>query len=250
MAQETYKSTTTVETGVRDRIQKCLDLAADAKTSEADVKRNLIAYNNGENKARYGGDSVVTITSTTDPSKRVIKEAFGGKLASAMYVFFDCKCFSVNRRTSVRWTFFGIVENTVAAAMGFEIAHNKILDWACAYKGGPPTFSYRLRVADGLVSMVYCEKDREIQEAKRKELDIIAAREREEAKERERELNRLQNLPPVTADTDRTNFEGVALNESEGDCHVWRVIMITTCILLAGNCPSQGASSFTIIVNL
>jgi hypothetical protein len=44
--------------------------------------------------------------------------------------------------------FYGITENTVAAATGFEMAHNKILGWACSYKCGSSAFSYRIGVAD------------------------------------------------------------------------------------------------------
>lgn len=79
------------------------------------------------------------------------------------------------------------------------MAHNKILDWACDYKGGSPTFSYRLGVGDGLASMANRERDREIEEVRRKELDIIAAKEREETNEIGRRLDRLHSFPPVTA---------------------------------------------------
>ena len=152
-----------------------------------------------------------------DPSKRVVKEAFVDKVAAAMCIFFDCKCFSVDRRSSVDWTFFGIAENTIVAARGFEIAHNKILDRACAYKDGSP--SYRLGLADGLVSMAYQEKHREIQDVKRKELDMIATREREEANERERELGRLHNLLPMTTDRD-----GTYPRLSERFCAGWSIV--------------------------
>jgi hypothetical protein len=39
--------------------------------------------------------------------------------------------------------FFGIADN-VAAALGSDLAHDKILEWACAYKAGWPTYSYRV----------------------------------------------------------------------------------------------------------
>ncbi|THC97721.1 hypothetical protein EYZ11_002827 [Aspergillus tanneri] len=37
---------------------------------------------------------------------------------------------------------FGITKNTIPAAFGFEMAHNKILDRACAYKSGTPILRY------------------------------------------------------------------------------------------------------------
>ena len=62
-----------------------------------------------------------------DPSKRIVKEAFVDKVAAAMCIFFDCKCFSVDRLSSVDWTFFGIAENTIVAARGFEDPHEAVL---------------------------------------------------------------------------------------------------------------------------
>ncbi|KAA8649423.1 uncharacterized protein ATNIH1004_002094 [Aspergillus tanneri] len=92
------------------------------------------------------------------------------------------------------------------AAFGFEMAHNKILDWACAYKGGSPTYSYRIGVADGLVAMARREKKRELEEVRRKELDMVAAREREEAMERQRVLDRLTSLPSPDDSSDADSY--------------------------------------------
>lgn len=102
-----------------------------------------------------------------------MREAFVSRLAIAMCTFFDCKTFSTDFGNSMEWTFFGIADNTVAAAAAFEMAHNLILEWACAYKGGGPTFSYRLGVADGLRAMVNWEKQKELEDARRKELEFI-----------------------------------------------------------------------------
>ncbi|THC87689.1 hypothetical protein EYZ11_012866 [Aspergillus tanneri] len=86
------------------------------------------------------------------------------------------------------------------------MAHNKILDWACAYKGGSPTYSYRIGVADGLVAMARREKKRELEEVRRKELDMVAAREREEAMERQRVLDRLTSLPSPDDSSDADSY--------------------------------------------
>ncbi|KOC07770.1 hypothetical protein AFLA70_340g000791 [Aspergillus flavus AF70] len=82
------------------------------------------------------------------------------------------------------------------------MAHNKILDWACSYKGGSATFSYRVGVADGLVSMANREKKIELEAARKKELDIIAAKEREAGMEHERKLQRLHKGPSLALDID------------------------------------------------
>lgn len=160
----------TVDKNVLDKIQKCLSRAYHANTTEAEAKAALfvsqklmsqhnvtqadvITDDDNRNKAHYGGRSVVVIKSQACLFKRVVKEAFVGPVARAMCTIFDCKHFSTDYGSSIHWTFFGIAQNTVAAAMGFEMAHNKILEWACAYKGGNPTFSYRMGVADGLVAI-------------------------------------------------------------------------------------------------
>ncbi|KAJ5516512.1 hypothetical protein N7527_008072 [Penicillium freii] len=205
--------TSTVDKKILDRIQKCLNRAYHVNTTETEAKAalflsqklmsqhnvsqaDLIASDDNGSKAHFGGRSIVCITKIAGSSKRVMREAFVEKVARAMCTFFDCKHFSTDYNTHIHWTFFGIASNTAAAAISFEMAHNNILEWACAYKGGTPTFSYRLGVADGLVAMANKEKSRELYHVQRKELDLIAAKEREDAKERQLQLDRLR-LPPA-----------------------------------------------------
>lgn len=210
--------TSTVDKKILDRIQKCLNRAYHVNTTESEAKAalflsqklmsqhnvsqaDLMAIDDNSSKAHFGGQSIVSITKIAGSSKRVMKEAFVGKVARAMCTFFDCKCFSTDYSTHVDWIFFGIANNTAAAAMAFVMAHNNILEWACAYKGGTPTFSYRLGVADGLVAMANREKSRELRHVQRKELDLIAAKEREDAKQRQLQLDRLRLLPAPSTDT-------------------------------------------------
>jgi hypothetical protein len=98
--------------------------------------------------------------------------------------------------------FFGIAANTVTAAGAFEAVHNKTIQWACAYKGGPPTFSYRIGLADGLVNMAYRTKNRELLEVRRKELDMIAASDREKERHQKEKLDRIQRSAPFGVDDD------------------------------------------------
>jgi hypothetical protein len=222
------QAASTVDKRILDRIQKCLNRAYHANTSEAEAKAalfvsqklmsqynvtqaDLMANDDNSSKAHYGGRSVVSITKTASSSERVLKEAFAMKLATTMGTLFDCKSFSTDYRTSVHWTFFGIAQNTVAAAMGFEFAHNQILEWAGAYKGATPTFSYRLGVADGLAAMANREKKRELEQVQRKELDLIAAKEREESKKRQREIGRLHLLP-----ASKTKSNSSSVSEGKG----------------------------------
>ncbi|KAE8317714.1 hypothetical protein BDV41DRAFT_572592 [Aspergillus transmontanensis] len=195
----------TLDKEVLGRIQKCLDKARHETTTELEAKAalflaqrlmaqynvsqaDLVANSNDGSKARYAGRSKVSITNVKDSTARVIKETFV-------------------RKTSIHWYFFGIAENTVTAAGAFEMAHNKILDWACLYKGGSSTFSYRIGVADGLVAMTNREKKVELAMTRKKELDMIAAKEREEAMERERELERLRSMPSLAVDPAESEHE-------------------------------------------
>lgn len=94
------------------------------------------------NKASYGGRSIVRIEKVTGSSRRVMKEAFVDRVATAMCTFFDWKSFSTDFGISVEWSLLGIASNTVVAAIAFEMAHNLILEWACVYKRETSTFSY------------------------------------------------------------------------------------------------------------
>lgn len=186
------QSISRVDEKILERIQKCLDRAHNPKSSELEAKAalfisqklmsqhnvtqaDLMAADGNSNKASFGGRSKVRITKTERSEKRVMMEAFTSKLAQAKYIFFDCKCYSAHGGDFVEWSFFGIASNTVAAAMSFEMAHNKILDWACAYKGGTPTFIYRIGVADGLAAMAYRGRQRELEQVRRKELELLAS---------------------------------------------------------------------------
>ncbi|KAI9038866.1 DUF2786 domain-containing protein [Aspergillus affinis] len=213
------KTNNNIDQGILDKIQKCLSRARHASANEAEAKAalflaqrlmaqynvthaDLIANDDIADKAQYGGRSVVSIKNAIDCTKRAKRETFVYKLASAMCILYDCKCYSMDKRTSIEWSFFGIAANTVTAAGAFEAVHNKTLQWACAYKGGTPTFSYRIGLADGLVNMAYRTKKRELIEVRRKELDMIAASDREEERQQKEKLDRIQWSAPLEADND------------------------------------------------
>lgn len=234
---ERKKSASAVDKKILERIQKCLDRAEHPNTAEAEAKAalfvsqklmsqhnvsqaDLIANDLNSNKGHYGGRSVVSISKIRGTSTRAIMEAFVGNLASAMSTLYDCKCYSQDLFSHIEWSFFGIADNTVVAARAFEVAHNKIVEWACDYKGGKPTSSYRLGVADGLKAMAYREKKRELDLARRKELEMLQARELDEAGERQREVERLRILPassPEGNDEDDTDPEDIKPGMTEAD---------------------------------
>lgn len=219
---------------VLEKIQKCLNRAYHAKASEAEAKTalfisqklmsehnvtqaDLIADDDRSSKARYGGRSIVRIEKVSGSSRRVMREAFVERVATAMCTFFDCKSFSTDFGISVEWSFFGIATNTVAAAIAFEMAHNLILEWGCAYKGGAPTFSYRLGVADGLKTLANIAKQNELAEVQRNELDSIAARNLEEEKQHRRELDRIVELSAEAKSTSEHDDEDMASMKFESD---------------------------------
>lgn len=132
-----------------ERIKKCLELANNPTASRSEAKatmfladRMLNKYNvatadllvkeSPEHQAQHAGISNVSLQSTKGDGHRVVHQGFFRTLAHAMMIFFNCKSYSIRRAVGIEWTFYGIAENTAAAAQAFEMIHNKILDWACA----------------------------------------------------------------------------------------------------------------------
>ncbi|KAH9204902.1 hypothetical protein DL95DRAFT_398174 [Leptodontidium sp. 2 PMI_412] len=70
-----------------------------------------------------------------DKSKPVKYQSYVNDLCHAMICFFDCKFYSITTYSTLELAFYGIAENTVAAAMSFEMTYNLIAEWARPYKG-------------------------------------------------------------------------------------------------------------------
>ncbi|KAJ6050209.1 uncharacterized protein N7446_005555 [Penicillium canescens] len=181
------------------------------------TQADLIASDDRSNKACYGGRSIVRIEKVTGLARRVMREAFVERVATAMCTFFDCKSFSTDLGVSVECSFFGIASNTVAAAIAFEMAHNLILEWGCVYKGGAPTFSYRLGVADGLKTMANREKQNELAEVQRHDLDSVTSRSLEKKKELQRELGTVAELSVKAKSTSDHDEDDMASMKFESD---------------------------------
>ncbi|KAE8399102.1 hypothetical protein BDV37DRAFT_275587 [Aspergillus pseudonomiae] len=147
--------------------------------SRARHRTDLVANSDYRSKAQYRGINKMEIINVKNYTRRVIKKVFVHKLAKAIYI---------------------IVKNMVTAVIAFEIVYNKILDWACFYKGDSATFSYRVGVADRLVSMANCKKKIELEAARKKKLDIIDAKEWKAGMERERKFQRLHKGPSLVLD--------------------------------------------------
>lgn len=193
-----------------ERIKKCLEMANHPTASESEAKAamfladrmmtkynvataELLAKESQEHLAQHAGSSEVSIESTKGDSHRVVvHQGFVSTLASSMMIFFNCKSYSTRRSVGIVWTFYGIAENTAAAAQAFEMIHNKILDWACAYNGASASFSYCTGVADGLWSLAHRQKAQETEKARKQEEETLAARELAEKAQRQSELERLK----------------------------------------------------------
>ncbi|KAI4092835.1 MAG: hypothetical protein LQ344_003200 [Seirophora lacunosa] len=210
-----------------DRVQKCFDRARHQNANEQEAKAaTLLAMRTMEKyqisqadlminevnnqRAQRGGLSTVDIR-PHQGGGRAFTPGWVDWLVGAIQNFFDCRCFS-KRRTKgsddrIEWTFYGIAEHTVSAAIAFEAIHNQIQDWAEPYVGIQHRNSYCLGVAHGLLELSRDEKKASMAKAREAEKKALAAKIRdEEAKEQERQAMLF-----------RVSIESESENENEMD---------------------------------
>lgn len=221
-------STADIDNDVMLRIKKCLDRANHPNTPETEAKRALhfasrlmaqfnvtraevLAHEPPEVQRQYSGESIVSITRTDcDKTKPVRQGAFVGEVCYAMKLFFNCSSYSTtfdraNDHSRIDFTFYGIAENTVAAAMAFEMTYNLISEWARSYKGVGGKNSYSLGVGDELSKMAEEARQAEEEEAKKleeQEADAFKDRIRQEETQRQAQLDRLTAIPSASAAED------------------------------------------------
>jgi hypothetical protein len=102
----------------------------------------------------------------------------------------------------IEWTFYGIAENTAAAAIAFEMAYNLIVEWARPYRGIGSRNSYCLGVSQELYFIAEAEKRAEQREAEKAEREAFLAQVRQEELQRQAEIDRLAPLPDNSPDTE------------------------------------------------
>jgi hypothetical protein len=84
------------------------------------------------------GQSIVAITSPK--GLNVFKADWVFTAAHAMELFFPCKSYSTQFRNDddvldrLTYTFYGLADQTAAAAQAFEMVHNLILTWSAQNK--------------------------------------------------------------------------------------------------------------------
>ena len=201
-----------IDNALIQRIKKCLARAHHPGTPEAEAKAALhlasrmmgqynvsqaevLAHEPPSAQQQYAGQSVVSLRRMDgDASKQVRHQGYVDDLCHGMTLFFDCKYYTTTFLSTLEVTFYGIGENTTAAAMSFEMVYNLVNEWARAYKGGNPRNSYLLGVSLSLASMAKKEKAAEGDRARRAEAEAIATKEREEQAERQAQLDRLAPL--------------------------------------------------------
>ncbi|KAF8588099.1 hypothetical protein K439DRAFT_1613849 [Ramaria rubella] len=115
--------------------------------------------------------------------------------------FFDCKSYNEshhnhhsNGTTRIDWIFYGLCEQTVAAAYGFEMVYNLVLMWSAqnkSAKGRSEKNAYCHGVADGLKRLARDEKKEENRLAAQKEAMRLESARAAETEERMQAIRRL-----------------------------------------------------------
>ncbi|EPQ57251.1 hypothetical protein GLOTRDRAFT_137622 [Gloeophyllum trabeum ATCC 11539] len=206
-----------VDDAVLERIKKALALANHENTGEQEAKQamrmasklmsqysvtqaDLLTKEDDQQKLKRAGMSVVVIEHVKHASVRW--ETWADDTAYAMTVFFDCQSYSetFGRYGNVRVCFYGLAEQTVAAAYAFEMAYNLISRWALdnnLAKGIRGKNLYKRGVAHGLCTLANKDKQTEVQKAIEAEKHRLVEVHKIEADEDRQRLNRLRNLESV-----------------------------------------------------
>lgn len=201
------------DNSVLTRIKKCLERAKGAAASEAEAKvalrlasrlmktlnvtqAEVLAHIEPEERKKHAGQSTVALKRLDGNCFKRVQEAYYlCVLAYAMRVFFDCKSYTTSGHTAFKTTFYGIAENTVAAANAYCMVYNLMLEWARPYKGICGKSSYCHGVCNELLTTAEREKKDEENAARKAEQDEMYARIEQERAERQAQLDRLAELP-------------------------------------------------------
>ncbi|KAL8719663.1 MAG: hypothetical protein Q9225_003360 [Loekoesia sp. 1 TL-2023] len=215
---------------VIERVKKCFARANHENANEQEAKAaskmaskimeqysisqaEIMIHEDSLQRERRGGMSTVNIWPAKNGG-RAFTPGWVEWLCGAMQNFFDCRSFSTGYEAKITWTFYGIAEHTVSAAIAFEAVHNQIQDWSEKYTGIPIRNSYCLGVADGLLKTSKDEKRATEERARQAETRALAAKIREEEEEEKLRLSRLRKPSLETVDELDTENE---LHLDDGD---------------------------------
>lgn len=233
---------------VIDRIKKCFARANHASANETEMRaafkmaERIIKQHGLENyrdmmaedktsRHKRGGLSKVNVW-PTENADHALNQVWVSWLAAAIRKFFDCNVYSTEKKKDIEWTFYGIAEHTVSAAIAFEAVHNQIQEWAAQTRGVSTRNSYCLGIADGLVRLAEQAKKLTEEEARQYEARALAARITEEDIKQQAKLYRLHHPPAEPSpevesdgdemDTDESDHAGEAEGPamSDNDCRI------------------------------
>ncbi|KAL9633245.1 MAG: hypothetical protein Q9164_004818 [Protoblastenia rupestris] len=199
-----------------ERIKKCFDRAHHATANESEAQAaikmaskimdthnielaHIMQYEDVKEQGHRGGLSTVVITQPKEP--HVVKfESWVHDLVNAVCKFFECDAYSEQCQRAITWTFFGIAEHTVTAAMAFEVMHFLILNGSSTKIGVTTRNSYCMGAAYGLCCIADQEAFALEATAKENEEKGLAAKLEEEERARKAEVERLQAMQPSIKD--------------------------------------------------
>lgn len=208
---------------ILDRIRKCNERAAHPNTSEAEKKAAMLLASKlmrthnihqadlinaaaaKEDPSTVAGQSAVGVYANK-PGAKYKHETWANQAAHACTTFFDCKYYTTRRTSRLQWTFYGIAKNTAQAATSFEMIYNSIQEWSAKRRRKVKLHDYRMGIAEELLDCANKEREDEKAQVRQKEVDSLAAQEREEAAQRQKLIDRLNYQPPD--DTDAHFFVG------------------------------------------
>ncbi|GLB44177.1 putative protein of unknown function (DUF2786) [Lyophyllum shimeji] len=175
------------------------------------TQADLIANETAEERSTRAGQSTVTITSTNGKMAR--NQRWYDVASDAACEAFDVQVYSEAGADSLDEVFYGLADNTVAAALAFEMLHNQIETWALERKGElrgrTAGINYRLGVAQRVLEDAEKENRRALrqaQEAGKKRLrEEAAAEEAARAAEIARLANPADAEPVTTSPIEEPN---------------------------------------------
>ncbi|MCJ1329107.1 hypothetical protein MMC10_005784 [Thelotrema lepadinum] len=222
-----------VDDGLLAKIKKCLDRGHHHSASELESKTALfiatrmmeendvteaqiLEYTLSTSRKYFAGQTVVAVTRRDgDSAKPVHFQTYLEILCEAIRSYFSCKFYSTTKPRCLELSFYGIVENTAAAALGLETAYNTISEWATSYRGTASKNSYSLGASEGLVILAEKERDRQEKQARASEAAKLKAKLKQEIAERKAQVARLGTLMRTDANT----FSSSSSESSSSDGH-------------------------------
>ena len=208
---------------VIERIKKCFARANHENANEAEARAavkmasrimeqhkieqsDLMQAEDQSQRERRGGLSTVNIW-PAENSQSAHNQGWVTILVGAMQRFFDCRSYSTDYEEEITWTFYGIAEHTVSAAIAFEATHNQIQEWAGNFKGVSTRNSYSIGIARGLSTLAEEEKEATEESVRRYEARALAARIREEDIKQQVDLHKLSHPSPTISPEPETGNE-------------------------------------------